>query len=181
MQEADELLDLVNKDNEVIGKVMREVHHANVAYYTARGEYWRGVASFVVNSEAKVWTPTRQTWRRVAPDGLDFAMAEHVQSGEDHLAGAVRGMKEELNLDVDADDLEQLVQFVSDAVGCIMRIYVYYSDETPNYNTDDYRSAEWLSIDELKGQLQAPGAKFKNLLPEALEALEQMLVANPVN
>lgn len=173
--EADELLDLINKNNEVVGTVMREEHHANVARYNALGQYWRGVAAFVINEKNEIWVPRRQPWRKVAGGGLDFSMAEHVKSGESHLEGAVRGMEEELNIQVADDELELVIEHLFEDFGCLMCIYLYRSNTTPNYNTDDYQSAEWLSIDDLIRQLKQTDQKYKSGLPVALEKLKQLV------
>lgn len=173
--EADELLDLVNKDNEVVGTVMREEHHANVEKYNVRGQYWRGVAAFVINESNEIWVPRRQPWRKVAAAGLDFSMAEHVKSGESHIEGAVRGMDEELDLQVTNGQLEKVVENLFEEFGCLMYIYLYRSNQDPNYSTDDYQSAEWLSIDEFIAKLREPGEKYKSGLPLALEKLKQLV------
>lgn len=165
---------MVNADDEVVGMVMREEHHANPETYTQRGEYWRGVACFLLNSMNQVWVPRRQPWRKVAPGGLDFSMAEHVQSGESRMEGALRGMEEELYLAVDPADLVLLGKKVFESFGCLMSVYIYRTDEDPDYSKDDYQSAEWLSIDELRARIE-DGAPHKSGLPEWLDEIEEMI------
>ncbi len=174
MGEEDELLDLVNADDQVVGTVMREQHHENVAQYNERGEYWRGTGCFLVNSQNQIWVPKRQPWRKVAPGSLDFSMAEHVQSGESHLEGAVRGMKEELNLELKAGSLILLGKNVFKQFGCVMSMYVYRTDDDPDYSKDDYQSAEWMDLDSLRTKI-ASGVAHKTALPEWLDELERWL------
>lgn len=169
--EEDELLDLVNADDEVVGTVMREEHHANVEKYNERGEYWRGTGCFLVNSKNNVWVPLRQPHRRVAPNGLDFSMAEHVQSGESHIKGALRGMSEELNLELTESDLTPLGKKMFEKFGCVMSVYIYRTDETPDYSKNDYQDAWWMSTDELRAKIKA-GEKCKDALPGWLSDLE---------
>ena len=171
-REEDELLDLVNADDEVVGTVMREEHHADVETYNKRGEYWRGTGCFLVNAKQQIWVPQRQPHRKIAPDGLDFSMAEHVQSGESHLAGALRGMREELHLELAEDDLIALGKKLFKEFGCVMSIFIYQTDETPDYSREDYQKAWWMSVDELRQKLSS-GMAFKNALPVWLVELER--------
>lgn len=174
MHEKDELLDLVNSEDEVVGTVMREEHHNNVAYYNARGEYWRGTGCFLINPNQEIWIPKRQPWRNVAPGGLDFSMAEHVQSGESHIQGAVRGMKEELNIEAAEVELLLLGKRLFEGFGCIMSMYIYLTNESPDYNRDDYQDARWMTAEELGSELGG-GAFCKDALPTWLEELRRWL------
>ena len=171
---VDELLDLVDADDNVIGTVMREEHHKDSDSYTRRGEYWRGTACMLVNSKKQLWIPLRQLDRRIAPGGLDFSMAEHVMSGESHIQAAVRGMMEELNMQVDEKELISLGKKTCDGFGALMEVYVYHTNEDPNYNKEDYQSAEWLSVDALRKKLTS-GVRAKAALPLWLEELENYL------
>jgi isopentenyldiphosphate isomerase len=168
MLEEDELLDLVDANDRVVGSVMREQYHDNTAAYVQKGQYFRGSACFLVDSRGKLWIPRRQLHRKVAPGGLDFSMAEHIQSGETHIQGTVRGMQEELRLVVRPDELQEIGLLKLDDIGCMMRLYVYRSDKDPDFNPDDYSEAWWLSPDELKQRLALEGG-YKNALPAGLE------------
>ncbi len=174
--EADELLDLVDAQNNTVGTVMREAHHKNIDAYNKKGQFWRGVACFLVNPKDEVWIPRRQPWRTITPGGLDYSMAEHVKSGESHLEGAVRGMQEELNLQVHPTDLKKVAQLFVKQIGCIMEVFILETDTNKvNFNTSDYQSGEWLSIDSLKAKLEDPHETYKSAMPEAINAVEDYI------
>lgn len=172
--EEDELLDLVNAKDEVIGTVMREEHHANTDQYSSQGKYWRGTACLLVNSEGKFWIPQRQPDRRIRPNALDFSMAEHVQSGESHMAGALRGMEEELHLQLKEEDLELVGIKPFKEFGCMMSLYLHRTDEDPDYSKKDYQRAWWLSADEIRDKIKS-GMDYKDALPIWLDEVEKLI------
>jgi isopentenyldiphosphate isomerase len=169
----DELLDLVDRNDVVIGSVMRDTHHANEAEYISKGQYFRGSVCFLISDDRKIWIPRRQPNRKIAPAGLDFSMAEHVQSGETHLEAAVRGMHEELRLVVAPNDLLEIGSQVLDDIGCYMRVYVYKYNGNPDFNPDDYSEAWWLSLDELKNKMK--NNTYKSALPAGIQLLRKYL------
>lgn len=171
MVEQDELLDLVNINDEVVGTVMREEHHAHDREHTKAGHYFRGTAALLVNSKKQLWIPTRQPHRKVAPSSLDFSMAEHVMSGESHVEAAVRGMEEELHMRVKPSDLELVDKKVFDDFGCMMTLFLYRTDEEPDYSVDDYQFGEWLSLAALEQRILS-GALYKSALPQWVEVLK---------
>jgi len=87
----DEMLDVVDERDRVIGQAPRpEVH--------ARGLWHRGVHVFLVAPDGKLIVQRRSRGRKLMPLGLDGSVAEHVQSGEDYARAARRGLAEELGL-----------------------------------------------------------------------------------
>lgn len=172
--EEDELLDLVGADDQVVGTVFREEHHENTERYNKKEQYFRGTSCFLVNSQKQLWIPRRQLSRKVAPGGLDFSMAEHVQSGESHIEAAVRGMKEELNLNVEQKDLIPLGKKVIEDFGCVMSLYVYKTDDDPDYSKEDYETAWWMSLDEFEAKLKS-SVPYKAALPYWISVMSEWL------
>jgi isopentenyl-diphosphate delta-isomerase len=173
--EEDELLDLVDRNDQVVGTVMRYTHHENSDEYTSKGLFWRGTGCFLVNSKGELWIPRRQPNRQVAPNGLDFSMAEHVQSGETFEQAAVRGMAEELNLNLKPKDLHSLGKKIFPAFGAIMSVFIYQTDEDPDYSKADYQDAWWISLDQLRDKLNQKSEKYKDALPEWLSDVEKYI------
>lgn len=103
MNDEDEILDLCNAADEVIGTIKRG-DYGRLA--TEKLGYIRSVNAFIINSEGKLWIPRRTADKRIAPNGLDYSMAEHVKSGETYLHGCIRGFQEELNMTITSRDLE---------------------------------------------------------------------------
>ena len=101
----DELLDLVDKDDNVIGTIWRST--TNELENTKAG-FIRAATALIQNDNGELWIPRRTADKRIAPNGLDSSMQEHVGSGESYLEATIRGFKEELNLDVTEYQLEYI-------------------------------------------------------------------------
>lgn len=99
---ADEMLDIVDDDDQVIDQEMRSVAHA-------LGMQHRGVHVFLFTPEGKMLVQTRSADRIHYPLALDCSISEHVKAGEGYFEAACRGLQEELGItDV---ELNPLVKF----------------------------------------------------------------------
>jgi len=87
----DELLDVVDERDRVIGQEMRSAVHA-------RGLWHRGVHVFLATPDGKLIVQRRSALRQLLPLGLDGSVSEHVKAGEDYRRAARRGLAEELGL-----------------------------------------------------------------------------------
>jgi len=99
---SDELLDVVNDDDIVIGREMRSVVHR-------RGLQHRGVHVFLFTQDGRLLVQRRSKDRAASPSLLDCSVSEHVQADEDYRTAAFRGMKEELGLN--AMEIQEIVSF----------------------------------------------------------------------
>lgn len=87
----DELLDVVDDADLVIGQELRAVVHQH-------GLQHRGVHIFLITPENKLVVQQRGRWRDTSPLALDCSVSEHVKAGEGYRAAALRGSAEELCL-----------------------------------------------------------------------------------
>ena len=168
MDEPDELLDLVDASDQPIGTIVRQ----EVLSLEASGRgFARGVGVFVVNSRGKLWIPTRQEHKAIAPGGLDFSVGEHVGQGESYRNAALRGLDEELNITPVADRLTE-IGTVPPFTGLpyFHTLFTYPSDEVPAFNQADFSGFEWLSPGTLANRL-AQGAPAKEVLLPSLQLL----------
>jgi 8-oxo-dGTP pyrophosphatase MutT (NUDIX family) len=165
----DELLDLVNDNDEVIGTIYRSEYDRMVAEKLGN---IRAVELLIVNAEGKYWIPTRTAHKKIAPSGLDYSMGGHVGAGETYEESALREIQEELNLDLKQEDLEFVKKFPPNALPYFRSLYVYHSNEAPKFNPDDYVGAEWLSLEEIKEKLDH-GVPAKVSIRETVDALLQ--------
>lgn len=169
--EDEEILDLVDKDDNVIGTIAR----SETAKLGPDFGYIRASEAFLVNSQGQLWVPKRTLTKKISPGGYDFACAEHVGSGESYDDAMVRGFQEELNLDIAITDLTPLgVLRPVGNINYFRAIYVYKSDETPRYNPQDFTGYEWLTPKEVLRNI-ANGVPAKTVIPEALALLEQRM------
>jgi len=88
---SEEIFDVVNERDEVIGRApRREVH--------ARGLRHRAVHVLVFNSRGEVFLQKRSMLKDTAKGKWDSSSSGHVDSGEDYDACAVRELGEEIGL-----------------------------------------------------------------------------------
>ena len=167
----DELLDLVNNQDEVIGTIWRSQY----AQLTEKklGNI-RAVAMLIKNKDRKLWIPKRTADKEIAPDALDFSMAGHVSSGESYIQSALREIREELNLDLNEADLQLVKKFAPMELPYFRELYTCDSDEAPDFNKQDYVSAEWLTPRELLDKIDA-GVPAQLIMRVAISAVAETL------
>lgn len=98
----DELFDIVNGQDQVIGQETRSIVHR-------RGLWHRGVHVLLFTQDEKLLVQRRSKDRIHAPSALDCSVSEHVRSGEDYYTTATRGLQEEIGLV--GIDIQPLVKF----------------------------------------------------------------------
>ena len=90
---SEEIFDIVNERDEVVGQhTRREVH--------ARGLWHRAVHVLVFNARGEIFLQKRSMMKDTAKGLWDSSSSGHVDSGEDYDACAVRELREEIGLKV---------------------------------------------------------------------------------
>jgi len=97
----DEIFDIVNDKNEVVGQEKRQVVHQT-------GIWHRGVHVFLFTPDRRLLIQKRSQTRDKFPGMLDCSVSEHLKPGESYLDAAVRGVREELG--IEGLQLTRLVQ-----------------------------------------------------------------------
>lgn len=141
----DEVLDLVSEQDEVIGALTRkEIYAQGLRNY-------RVVHAFIVNDEGKFWIPRRVSTKKLYPNGLDYSIAGHVESGETYEEGLIKEAKEEVDFDLTTISFKEIGRFnpYAHQVHCFQRVYEIYANEVPNYNHEDFSGFEWLTPQEI--------------------------------
>jgi len=93
-QKPDEIFDVVNERDEVIGQnTRREVH--------ARGLKHRAVHVLVFNRNGELFLQKRSMKKDTFPGAWDSTASGHLDSGEDYDACAVRELREEIGVQID--------------------------------------------------------------------------------
>ncbi|MBI4118841.1 MAG: NUDIX hydrolase [Parcubacteria group bacterium] len=159
--EPDEFLDLVDENDKVIGRKKRS------EVYTEKLSNFRVVNAFVVNSKDEIWIPRRTANKRMFPLYLDMSMGGHVESGESYENAFKRETMEELNIDTGKAQTRLLGHLSpqKDGVSANMNVYEIKTDETPNYNHNDFTEHFWLTPQALFERI-ANGEKTKGDLPK---------------
>ena len=169
----DELMDLVNRSDEVIGTINRMDYDRLLKEDLG---YIRAADVFILNSDGHIFVPTRTADKTIAPNGFDYSAGGHVASGEKYIDAVVREAKEELLLDIDLDYLLLIDKTIFDEIKYIRHLYLYRSDETPEYNRDDFTTAQWMSPSELVEKIDA-GHPAKMSLKASVALLNEFLKA----
>lgn len=165
-READhpeEMLDLVDENDTIIGSTTRK------EVYAQGLQNYRVVHAFIINSEGKLWIPRRSASKKLYPNGLDYSIAGHVESGETYDEALVKEAREEVNLDLEKIPYKEVARFNphTNNVHCFQRVYEIVSDTAPEYNRDDFSGYEWLTPKEMRERHEA-GELMKSDILEAL-------------
>lgn len=163
---ADELLDIVNEHDQVIGQQLRSV------IYAEKMTNFRVVNLFVQNKAGQLWIPRRTENKRVFPLCLDASMGGHVAAGETYGDALKRELIEELRIDLDVSEYKDLGALTPKEhnVSAFMRVFLLYSDVVPDYNPDDFIEYFWLYPQEILAVLDS-GDKGKSDLPKMIRYL----------
>ncbi len=98
MSELDEILEIVDQDNKVIGKASRGECYQ-------KGLLHRAVNIFIYNSKGEVFLQQRSEKKLKYPNVWDLSCSEHVKPGESFEEAAKRGLKEELGIDTEFEEI----------------------------------------------------------------------------
>lgn len=166
MYDEAELLDLVDEHDRVITTVARGEYYRDIEKHKG---YLRAVEVFIRNDKGQLWVPRRQPGKKIAPNGLDYSCGGHVTAGEDYITSCLREVEEELNLKLNETDLRFIKKFTpTPEVPYFRHMYVYDSNEAPDYSRDDFYEYFWLTPEELIAKLEVGEPAKTSLLPTIL-------------
>ena len=86
---TEEIFDVVNNKDEVVGQLPRRIVHRD-------GHKHRAVHVLVFDSRGRIFLQKRSRSKDTFPGAWDSSASGHLESGEDYAAGAVRELREEL-------------------------------------------------------------------------------------
>lgn len=139
-QSADEIFDVVNERDEVIGRATRrEVHE--------RGLLHRAVHIFVFNSRGELFVQKRSLAKDRNAGKFDSSAAGHLDAGEDYDRAAQRELREELNLTA---PLRRVLKVAACAETDWEHVWLYecHTDQPIQINAQEIESGEFLSLEE---------------------------------
>lgn len=87
---TDELVEVVNEKDEVIGQKMKSVCHKE-------GVWHRISCVILFNSQGKIWLQTRKK-SKISGGLLDYSASGHITAGRTYEEGAYRELREELGV-----------------------------------------------------------------------------------
>lgn len=162
----DEMLDLVDKNDTVIGKKLRS------AVYKENISNFRVVNAFLINAEGKLWIPRRSSHKKLFPLCLDTSMGGHVMSGETYEDAFFRELQEEVGINAAHHTYTYIGSLNPHEhdTSAFMKVYILYVNHAPQYNTQDFIEYLWLHPQELIDLLEK-GEKSKGDLPKIVKHL----------
>lgn len=88
-----EIVDIVDKSNKVIGQASRSEAHK-------KGHIHRALSVLVLNSKGQILLQKRSANKSVHPLSWDLSTSEHVLTGESYEDAGVRSVREELGVEI---------------------------------------------------------------------------------
>jgi isopentenyldiphosphate isomerase len=157
---ADEMLDLVDDEDRVIGRALRsEIYDRGLRNF-------RVINLFLMNSIGRLWIPRRHGAKSLFPFALDVGVGGHVISGESYEQALAREMAEEIGVDLRSVQVEFLGYLTPsrDGVSAFTKTYLLRTDATPALNSEEFMEARWRAPNEVLRDI-ASGERAKDDLP----------------
>jgi len=155
---SQELLDVVDIDDRVIGvKTRREIH--------AQGLMHRAVHILVFNARGELFLQKRSMSKDENPGQWDSSAAGHVDSGETYLECAIRELEEELGIVLDSP-LEYLFHINPDHLNGMEHspIYRCVYDGDLRLQADEIDEGKWLSAEAMDQLIAESDAEVTDIL-----------------
>ena len=158
MSVSEELLDVVDADDRVVGRATRgEIH--------ARGLMHRAVHVLLFNREGDLFLQQRSLAKDENPGLWDSSAAGHVDSGEDYADCARREIGEELGIDGDIA-LEALYKIPASAVTGFEHCTVYRAvyDGPLRLDPDEIDDGAWIDVAAMDARVAAQDPELTDSL-----------------
>jgi isopentenyl-diphosphate delta-isomerase len=146
MQE--ELFDIVNDRDEIVGRApRREVH--------ARGLWHRAVHVLIFNAAGQVFLQKRSMRKDTAPGCWDSSCSGHVDAGEDYDASARRELGEELGLALPAPPARWFrLEACAETGWEFVWVYRLRHEGPFTLHPEEIESGQWFAAAELAARLR---------------------------
>ena len=156
MKDEIEFWDIVNENDDVIGKISENDKDYNP-------KQLRFINIIISTSENKIIVPKRSGNRRIFPNCYDFSVGGHVNSGEDYETAAYRELKEELNIeDVELEEIGYFNPYKSN-MNTFFKLYgLKYDKEIIDYDKDGITDIYYFTIEEIEKLLKKEPNHFKD-------------------
>jgi 16S rRNA (adenine1518-N6/adenine1519-N6)-dimethyltransferase len=148
----EEMFDVVDENDNVVGQAARSVVHANQWLH-------RAVHIFVQNSAGELLIHQRSPQCDEHPLLWTSSASGHVTSGEDYDAAADREIVEELGI---TTPLKRLHKFVASPAMANEHTVLYLgkSDQRPTFQEAEIVTGEYLGISAIRLQINTSPARF---------------------
>jgi len=136
---SEEIFDIVNERDEVIGRLPRAQVHRE-------GQRHRAVHVLVFNARGDIFLQKRAMSKDTFPGAWDSSASGHVDSGEDYDQCAVRELKEELGLALDKPPARLFKIAACEQTGQeFVWVYRVQSEGPFELHPDEIEGGEWFA------------------------------------
>ena len=145
MQNPNEVFDIVDASDRVIGRAQRRQVHALRLRH-------RAVHVLVFDPTGKLFVQKRTATKDTFPGCYDSSASGHLNSGEDYDACAVRELREELGLEIVHRHLRRHVKLTASQETGWEFVWVYslHGDYRPKINPDEIESGKFLTREHVE-------------------------------
>lgn len=148
----DEIFDVVNELDQVIGQATRgEVHAQRLLH--------RAVSVFVFNFKGLLLLQLRSPTKDEYPDCFTSSASGHLDSGEDYETAAVRELQEELQLESPLVYCTKLAAS-PDTANEHTVLYETTTDQPPQFHPTETCGGEFASMESIRQRIQQQPEKF---------------------
>ena len=148
MQSPDEVFDVVDGHDEVVGQATRrEVH--------ARGLRHRAVHVLLFNLKAELFVQKRAATKDTFPGRYDSSASGHLDSGETYDDGAVRELREELGVEVSVGELVKLfkIDACQETGWEFVWVYSLRGDYVPRIDPAEIEAGNFWDLDRVRATI----------------------------
>jgi len=161
----EEYFDVVDENNNVIGKSTREECHI-------KGLWHRAVHVIVVNSKGDMLLQKRSMKKDLYKGYWIDAAAGHVDSGESYEEAAIRELKEELGINIKLKKLFDFKKYAGND-NEIIRVFGARYDGSFNFNKDEVDFVAFFPLDKINDMIDRE--KFTPATMEIIKELNKTL------
>src|SRR3989344_1645943 len=138
----DELVDVVNEKDEIIGQAMKSKCHAE-------GLWHRISCNLIFNSEGKIWLQTRA--KNINSGGkLDYSASGHVKRGDTYEQAAQREIQEELGISTELKLLFKPIPEIYNKINHMIALFTGKHDGPFKIQEEELEKVEAYSIEAIK-------------------------------
>lgn len=169
----EEMLDIVNEADEVVGQTTRsDMHHRSLMH--------RATHIILINSASQIFMQLRSKTKDTNPGLWDTSAAGHVDAGESYTACAVRELEEELGVVVSIDDLVEVGRLPPTFNNGFefVRIYTCVSDEPITLEAGEIDDGKWVTRAELEQWISTSPEAFASSFSTIWQNTQNKLAPN---
>lgn len=174
MDKDDEVFELVDENDQVIGRELRGIVHR-------QGLLHRAVYAWVFNPSGELLIQQRSPLKKIGANQWDLSAAEHLQPGEDYTSAVVRGLSEELGIQIETVEMAGPLQPTHKRE--LHQGEFHDVELVRSYRLDGFKAevklgdgevteTRWIAIDELKKEIAHEPESFTQWMREEIDSLK---------